>query len=350
MFSGSAAIEQEQMYKFFEPGSRIMVLRPDVTMPIARIAATKLKSIPLPIRLSYISSVYRYEDLQSVKQREIAQAGIELLGSNSPEADAEVIALAIESLLTLGLSDFQIDIGQVEFYKGLVEEAGLTDAEAENLRHLIDQKNVLALEMLLKQLSIPAEIKNNLLQLPMFFDNGDLLNTTLKLTKNVRCTRALENIAQVYRILKNYGVSKYIAVDLGMVQSLEYYTGIIFRGITKDFGYPICGGGRYDNLAAEFGADMPATGFAIGLKRILVALEHRHGLEQIPDIDVLFVHDPIQGGKGYDLVQKLRAEGFRVEVFIPVGSSHDFKSYARKKGIHRVFHLNKDRLDEIEIR
>ena len=113
MFTGSAAaIEQEKMYKFFEPGSRIMVLRPDITMPIARVVATKLKSSPLPIRLSYISSVYRYEDLQSAKQRDIAQAGIELLGARGPEADAEVIATAVESLRDLGLSEFQIDIGQ----------------------------------------------------------------------------------------------------------------------------------------------------------------------------------------------------------------------------------------------
>jgi ATP phosphoribosyltransferase regulatory subunit len=349
MFRGNSAIEQEQMYKFLEPGSRIMVLRPDVTMPIARIAATKLKTSPLPIRLSYISSVYRYEDLRSAKQREISQAGVELLGSNSPEADAEVITIAIESLQALGLSEFQIDIGQVEFFKGLVEEAGLTEAEAENLRHLIDQKNVLALEMFLKKLSIPNNIKDHLLQLPMFFDNGDLLNMTLKLTKNERCTRALENIAQVYRILKNYGVSKYIAIDLGMVQSLDYYTGIIFRGITKELGYPICGGGRYDNLAAEFGADVPATGFAIGIKRILVAQERQNRLAQIPGIDILFVHDPIQDEKGYDLVKKLRSEGFRVEIYIPSSNSQDFKSYARKKGIHRVLHMKRGMLDDIEI-
>jgi ATP phosphoribosyltransferase regulatory subunit len=349
MFSGNAAIEQEQMYKFFEPGSRIMVLRPDLTMPIARIAATKLKASPLPLRLSYISSVYRYEDQQSSKQREIAQAGVELLGSNSPEADAEVIALAVESLSALGLSEFQIDIGQVEFFKGLVEEAGLDGAEAENLRHLIDQKNVLELELFLKRLSISNEIKNILLQLPMFFDNGDLLNTTLKLTKNERCSRALENIAQVYRILKNYGVSKYIAIDLGMVQSLDYYTGIIFRGITKELSHPICAGGRYNSLAAEFGADMPATGFAMRIKPILVALERQQGLEKIPDIDVLLVHDPLQDEKGYGLAQKLRSQGLRVEVFVFNDRSRDFRAYAQTKGIHRILKLTNGIPEEIEV-
>ena len=348
MFSGSAtAMEQEQMYKFFEPGSRILVLRPDMTMPIARIAATKLKSGPFPMRLSYLSSVYRYADQQSARQREIAQAGIELLGANGPEADAEVIALATESLLALGLSEFQIDIGQVEFFKGLVEEAGLTDTEAEDLRHLIDQKNMLALELFLKQLSIPADIKNNLLQLPMFFGNGDLLNTTMKLSKNRRCIQALENIAQVYGILKNFGLSRYVAVDLGMVQSLDYYTGIIFRGITGDLAYPICGGGRYDNLVAEFGVDMPATGFAVGIKRLLIALERRHGLEPIPGVDILFVHDAIQDKNGYQLIRQLRSEGNRVEVFLPPGNHLSPEFYAKKKGIHRIIRMQKDKAEEI---
>lgn len=118
LFEGAtASLKQEQMYKFFEPGSRIMVLRPDITMPIARIAATKMKNHPMPLRLSYIGSVYRYEGRGHTRHREIAQAGIELLGSRKPEADAEVIAVAIESLLELGLSNFQIDIGQVEFLK-----------------------------------------------------------------------------------------------------------------------------------------------------------------------------------------------------------------------------------------
>ena len=126
VFSGTkASIEQEEMYKFFEPGSRILVLRPDITMPIARIAANKLKNRPLPMRLSYISSVYRYEELQSGKQREVAQAGIELLGARGPEADAEVIATAIEAFLELGLTEFKSISGRSNFSRGLWKRQGL---------------------------------------------------------------------------------------------------------------------------------------------------------------------------------------------------------------------------------
>lgn len=347
LFGGeTASLEQEQMYKFFEPGSRIMVLRPDMTMPIARIAATKMKNRPLPLRLSYIGSVYRYEGKRQTRQREIAQAGIELLGSRRPEADAEVIALAIESLLKLGLSEFQIEIGQVEFFKGLIEEAGLNEEQSESLRHLIDQKNTLALEMQLREFSIPADTKNNLHRIPMLFGDGEIIQSAMALAKTERCIMALQNINQVYKLLEKYGLSQYIAIDLGMVQSLNYYTGIIFRGMIKDMGYPICGGGRYDTLVSEFGQDLPATGFALETRRLLVALERQRGLESTPATDVLFVYNPMEEKDGYARIQKLRAEGLRVEVFLPDESGRPDEDYAREKGIRKIIRLYAGQMKE----
>ena len=347
LFEGeTASIEQEQMYKFFEPGSRIMVLRPDITMPIARIAATKMRNLPLPLRLSYIGNVYRYDGQMQNGQKEIAQAGIELLGSQKPEADAEVIALAIESLLDLGLTEFQIDIGQVEFFKGLVEEAGLDEADAETLRHLTHQKNTLALEMKMKELDISAETRNNLLQLPMLFGNGEVLQAAKALTQNKRCVKAMENINQVYQMLKNFGMSRYIAIDLGMVQSLNYYTGIIFQGMTRNMGYPICGGGRYDTLISEYGMDLPATGFALEIKRILIALERQKGLERLPGTDILFACQKEMNKEDYRRIQKLRLEGSRVEVFLSSDKSITAEEYAESKGILRIIRSDEEKIDE----
>jgi ATP phosphoribosyltransferase regulatory subunit len=341
LFEGeTASIEQEQMYKFFEPGSRIMVLKPDYTMPIARIAATKMKTFPLPFRLSYIGNVYRYGEQGQRGQRELAQAGIELLGSREPEADAEVIALAVESLIDAGLTEFQIDIGQVEFFKGLVEEAGLDESDSEKLRLFIHQKNKLALELQMKDLSISPETKNNLLQLPMLFGNGQVLKAAKALTRNERCVRALDNINQVYQILKNYGLSEYIAIDLGMVQSLNYYTGIIFQGMTREMGYPICGGGRYDTLISEFGMDIPATGFALEVNRILIALERQSGLERLPGTDILYVGNSQTSKEDYRKIQELRSEGYRVEVYLPVDNSQTPEEYAKQKGISKIIKCN----------
>jgi len=348
LFEGAtASLKQEQMYKFFEPGSRIMVLRPDITMPIARIAATKMKNHPMPLRLSYIGSVYRYEGRGHTRHREIAQAGIELLGSRKPEADAEVIAVAIESLLELGLSNFQIDIGQVEFFKGLLEEAGLDGEKSESLRHLIDQKNSLALEMQLKELAIDADTKNNLLQLPMLFGGREIIRSAMKLTKNERSIEALENIDQIYKLIKGYGLSKYTAFDLGMIQSLNYYTGIIFRGMVKGMGYPICGGGRYDTLVSGFGVDLPATGFALQTRQLLTALERQNKLSTLPVSDLLFVYDPIVDCEGYKVIQKLRSEGLRVEVFLSDESGPSAEILAEKKGISKIIRYKAGKMEEI---
>lgn len=347
LFEGeTASLKQEQMYKFFEPGSRIMVLRPDITMPIARIAATKMKTHPLPLRLSYIGNVYRYEGKNHTRQREIAQAGIELLGSRKPEADAEVIALAVESLLELGLTAFQIDIGQVEFFKGLVEEAGLNEEQSEGLRHLIDQKNSLALEMQLKELNITADTKNNLLKVPMLFGDKEVIQSAMALTSTERCIKALENIDQVYKQLERYGLSQYIAIDLGMVHSLNYYTGMIFRGMVKEMGYPICGGGRYDTLVSEYGLDLPATGFALETRQLLIALERQKGLESTPVSDVLFVYNPMEDIDGYEIIQKLRKSGQRVEVYLPDESGMSAEELAEKKGIPKIIQLQAGKVHE----
>jgi ATP phosphoribosyltransferase regulatory subunit len=176
-----------------------------------------------------------------------------------------------------------------------------------------------------------------------------MLKEALKLSNNSRCKRAVENIQQVYEILKDYRLDSYITFDLGMVQSINYYTGIIFRGITKELGYPICGGGRYDNLVSEFGYDLPATGFAMGIKRVLIALERQQGLKKIPNIDVL-VSCHAQGRKNlFPILKDLREQGLRVEKFLSVDHSEDPVSYAQRKGIPRIIKIEGENIIETNI-
>jgi ATP phosphoribosyltransferase regulatory subunit len=254
VFAGiKTSIDQENMFKLIDPEGRILVLRPDITMPIARMVGTKLKDCALPIRLSYLGNVYQYGEIQICKQREVAQAGIELLGVDSAEADAEVIAMAIQMFLNLGLKEFQIDIGQVEFFKAIIKEAVLSDENTEEVHRLIDQKDMLSLERLLKELPISEDVRNLLYKLPQLYGDSSVLNEAMEISRNAEARAAVENIQQVYRILKGYGFQNYISFDLGMVQSFDFYTGIIFRGLTRDLGYPICGGGRYDMLVSEYG-------------------------------------------------------------------------------------------------
>jgi ATP phosphoribosyltransferase regulatory subunit len=337
VFAGvKPSIDQEQMFKLIDPEGRILVLRPDITMPIARVVGTKMANHPLPLRLFYLGNVYRYGEFQAGKQREVAQAGVELLGVGGPEADAEVIAMAIQLFLDLGLDEFQIDIGQVEFFKGLIEEAGISEQEAEEIRTLIDQKNMLALEMLLKKLPISEHIKDTMYRLPQLYGDSEILKEAMKISRNPKCRAALENIYQVYGILKDYGFDRYVTFDLGMVQSFNFYTGIIFRGITRELGYPVCGGGRYDRLVSEFGRDLPATGFAVGIKRLLIALERQGKLEEIPQVDVLVVARDGQMGRAYEFMQQLKSRNKRVEMFLPTGGFANPLDYARERRIPRV--------------
>ncbi|MBM7581497.1 ATP phosphoribosyltransferase regulatory subunit [Caldicoprobacter guelmensis] len=351
VFAGvKPSIDQEQMFKLIDPEGRILVLRPDITMPIARVVGTKMTNNPLPLRLFYLGNVYRYGEFQGAKQREVAQAGIELLGVNGPEADAEVIAMAIQVFLDLGLDEFQIDVGQVEFFKGLIEEAGMPEQEVEEVRNLIDQKNMLALEMLLKSLPISEHIKDTIYRLPQLYGDSRILIEANKISRSPKCKDALENVYQVYGILRDYGFDRYVTFDLGMVQSFNFYTGIIFRGITKELGYPVCGGGRYDRLVSEFGRDLPATGFAVGIKRLLIALERQGKLEEIPPVDVLVVAESGQMGKAYEFMQQLKRKNKRVEMFLPTDDFASPLDYARERRIPKVVEFkDKEGMVEHEI-
>lgn len=346
---GKPSIEQEQIFKFLELGSRILVLRPDFTMPIARIAATKLRQEKLPIRLSYIGNIYRYEELQPGKQREIPQAGIELMGVKGPEADAEVIAIAIETMKSIGLNNFQIDIGQVEFYKGLMEQCGFNSEQSDKLTTLIDNKDMLALELFLNELNLCDKFKDIFMKLPLLYGDIKMLKDAISIVNNPRSRAAIDNLYAVYEILSDYGLAKYITFDLGMVHSINYYTGIIFRGMTQGIGYPICGGGRYDKLVSEFGYNIPATGFALGIKRILIALERQKDLLPAPSIDVLVVFDKQNRKKGYAYMQRLRNNGQRVEHFLLDSNKVQLEQYAKSKSIAKIVRISNKNIEEVVV-
>ncbi|MFY9178015.1 MAG: ATP phosphoribosyltransferase regulatory subunit [Caldicoprobacterales bacterium] len=339
--NNNGSIEQDQMLKIVGPGNHILVMRPDMTTPIARLVATRFKDKPLPIRLSYLCNVYRYQQPHMGKQWEITQAGIELMGIEGPEADAEVVSTAIQCFLDLGLKDFQIDIGQVEFFNGLIEEADIEPKAASQIRVLIEEKNILALKDFLNKLPISIELKDIFMDLPKLYGNIDIYKIASRYARNSRCQKSLQNIIEIYDILKAYGFHEFITLDLGMVHNLNYYTGIIFRVFTKDLGFPICGGGRYDKLLSEFGYDIPATGFAINLKNTLMTLERQKGLINIPSIDILVVVNEWHRKRGYYIAQNLRRQGKRVEIFDSSYSIYTAEEYAKLKGISQIIDVSK---------
>lgn len=337
-------ISTETMFKFYDQQGRILVLRPDLTVPIARVAATKLKEESYPLRISYTGKVYRFRDLKGEGQKESTQAGIELLGSSTPEADAEVISIAINSLRSSGLENFQIDIGQVEFFKGLMEEGNFSDNEIETLRVFIDKKDMLGVEQIIKDHEINSDLKEIIMNLPAFFGSVDVIEKVKKMKLNDHSKNALRYLEKVLEIVSDYGLGRFISVDLGMVQRLNYYTGVIFRGFTYGVGFPILSGGRYDGLVEKYGRACPSVGFSINLNMVMTALERQVNQGLKPLVDIIIGYCGKIRKYAFDIAKELRSLGRVVEIDTAGLDLSGLKTLASCKEIKKIIYVTSDNL------
>lgn len=325
-YSGeSGQITQEKLYKFFDEQGRILALRPDFTTSIARMTATKTAGGVLPIRYMYTGSVFRAEHTEGVRNREITQSGIELIGSYAAEADAEVIAAAMEAVTALGIDEYSMEIGQVAFFNGLVEQLGLDNETTEKLRSRIDSKDSQGIKYILKDLDIDDNIKNVMIELPYLFGDVSIIDRADVPGLNKTSKTALENLRRIYDLLCMYGFEKYISLDLGMLQSIDYYTGSIFKCYTHGVGFPIAAGGRYDNLMGMFGTNMGAVGCAIGINRIMQVYNGQSS--DVPS--TLVFGEKGADGLAYDTAYNLRVNGCLTEMYIGGGDFSDAEKYAK---------------------
>ena len=269
-----SAVGQEKMFKLTDKDGRLIVLRPDMTLACARIAATKLSAESA--RLCYFTDVYDFS-AGGNSDREVFQAGVELFGEGGAEADAAVISFAAGCLREAGLQEFIIDVGHVGFYKGLLEGSGLSEAAAEEIRGYINAKDAVNTEIALRRNGASARAQAAILALPSLFGDVSVLERAKSLTDNEMALSALSRLGEVYACLKARGAEKYVSFDLGTVKSLSYYSGIVFTGLAEGVGAPVLSGGRYDGLCGQFGRELPAVGFALGMMRVLRALEKKEG-------------------------------------------------------------------------
>ena len=209
------------------------------------------------------------------KLKEITQIGAELIGDNKSDADAEVIAMTIDSLLKCGLEEFQIEIGHVDYFHGLMEAAGLNEDEVNELMTLLSNKNFFGVEELITRCNVPENVKDIFNKLPELTGQIEVINTARSLFTNDLINNALDRMEKLYELLTMYGFEKYISFDLGIIANFDYYSGIIFHGYTYGTGNPIAKGGRYDNLLSQFGKNAPSIGFAIDLDQLLIVLNRQ---------------------------------------------------------------------------
>ena len=308
------SVASNQMYKFFDRDNNTMVLRPDMTPGIARCAAKYYENESAPVRLCYIGNTFINNSSYQGRLKEITEAGCELIGDSSVRADAEMIALIIDSILAAGLKDFQVEVGHVGFFKGLADSAGLSEEATGKLRTIIRNKMLFSIENLLSEEQIAPEFIDVFYKLPQMFGNVDILNSAKTMTDSREALQAIEHLEQVYELLKIYGFEKYVSFDLGVLSELDYYTGVIFKAYTYDVGEPIAKGGRYDKLIGQFGSDKASIGFGIVIDRLQLAITRQNIILPVEDKGKLLVADEKNTENAIKLAKSLRNSGIAATI------------------------------------
>ncbi|MDI9489108.1 MAG: ATP phosphoribosyltransferase regulatory subunit, partial [Bacillota bacterium] len=296
-----------------------------ITPSIARCVAKYYKEEELPIRLCYIGNTYINSTTYQGKLNEVTQLGAELVNDDSVDADAQMLAITIECLLKAGLKEFQLEIGNADFFRSLISEAGFDDEEdIVKLKTSIENKSMFGVEDLVKNKKISQELKEIFLKLPELFGSIEILDYAKSLTNNPRAIKAINRLEELYDIMAIYGFEKYISFDLGMLSKYDYYTGLIFKAYTYKTGEAIVTGGRYDNLVGQFGKNCPAIGLAIVIDNLMTALSRQKLLPRIEASDTMILYRQEYRKHAIALANYFRKEGNNV--VLQLSNTHISKS------------------------
>lgn len=336
---------REEIYRFPDRDGRMLALRADPTIPIARLVSTKLYDQPLPLRFFYVANVFRHEEPKASLRREFTQAGVELIGAGTPQADAEVIALAVTALRAIGLQEFRLRLGAMDLVNALLAPLHLAESRLEQIKAALERKNQGALDDALRQISMTEETHRAIAALPALAGNAEILaRAAQECAVNEPARRAVERLRVLWQILDALNVADAVTLDLGMVRGMAYYTGIVFEGFARGIGFSILSGGRYDNLLAHFGGAHPACGFAIGVERALAALQLQN--PDAPRLTPEIVAELDASRALAERVAQARAQGQRVEWYLQIGARDEILAYAKQRGAQRVWFAD-DSAEEI---
>jgi len=359
VFDGNGGLDSKHMYKFIDRDSSTLALRADMTPAIARIAATAYEKKDIPLRFYYFEKIFRYNEHYQGKLREFTQAGVELIGVNSFDADAEVIAVCVNSLLSCGLKEFKISIGQVQFFYGILDEGGFDKETRSEIRKRLIEKDYTAAKRIVEESNAPDNIKTLFKELPLLIGGKKIIDRARELVNSERAIKALSDLESIYQIISEYKIEKYISFDLSII-GLYYYTGIIFRGYAKGTGSSIINGGRYDKLLENYGADYPAVGFAIKINNLITALESQDIKINGEKPDTLLVYTKDGRKAALETSDELRSHGLNIENSLFGDDIEKNKEYAKSKNMGgilyflnsediRVINLEKNTVTDVKI-
>lgn len=331
-----------QLYKFFDKEGNTLSLRPDFTPSCARCAAKYFMDETRPIRFTYSGNTFTNTSNLQGKLKEVTQMGAELMMEPSVEADAEMISMVIAALKSCGLSDFQITIGEVEYFKGICSQAGLEEEVELNLRDYISAKNYFGAQELLEQQKVRSDYAGVLLRLADTVLCASDLAEAKKCVDNERSLQAVERLEQLYEVLKKYGAEKYVSFDLGLLSKYNYYTGVIFKGYTYGVGDAVVTGGRYDKLLSYFGKNAPAIGFVIVVDDLMEALTRQNMKPRIEADGVLVLYEKGAFDTALSKASQLRLEGIRTELVPVPENKAGYEGYAKGQMCSRIYLIKGD--------
>lgn len=329
-------IPSNELYKFFDREGNTLVLRPDITPSIARSAAKYFMDEDMPIRLSYMGNTFINNHSYQGRLKESTQLGAELIGDDTVDGDAEMIAMAIDALKSSGLKNFQISVGHVEFFRGLMEAAGLSEEQEEVIRELIANKNFFGVEEEISDCSMNQNLKELFGILGTIYDNAASFEEAKTYAADYpKVYKAIRRLEDLDAVLKVYDVDKYVTYEFGMLSSYHYYTGVIFAGYTYGSGEPIVKGGRYDKLLTYFGKDAASIGFAIVVDQLMAAISRQKIEITVKHDNQLIVYKPEYRREAVEKAIALRAKDCNVELIAWAmdKSKADYEAYALRNQI-----------------
>lgn len=338
-----------ELYKFFDKEGNTLVLRPDFTPSIGRCAAKYFMEESMPVRLTYLGNTYTNTSNLQGKLKETTQMGVELIGDASVMADAEMIHLAVSSLKAAGLSDFQISIGEIDFFKGICKELQLDEETEMDLRKNISNKNYFGAEELLTGKNLSKNQIDTILKITELFGSYEILQEARELVNNEQSQSSIDRLMQLYELLKVYEDEKYISFDLGLVSKYHYYTGIIFKGYTYGTGDAIVTGGRYDSLLSYFGKNSASIGFVINVDGLMQAMASRKLFPDVSHKLTLVVYEAGCESDAIRYAKELRSLKKNCELHL-LSEEHDeafYLAYAKQQSQTSVVRLSSKGMKEL---
>ena len=333
----------KELYRFFDREGNILALRPDITPSVARAAATLFEGEDLPIRLCYIGNTFINHSSYQGRLKENTQMGAELIGLDSVEADAEMIAMVVDGLKKTGLTEFQVNIGHIDFIQSLLESTGLEEEEKEEIRELITNRNYFGVEEILDNRSVKGSVKDAFRILPELVGGQEVLERAARIAPSANARLALTRLQQIYRLLMIYKAEDHVTFDLSMMGSYGYYTGIIFRAYTYGTGDAVVRGGRYDHLLEKFGKSTPSIGFAIIVDELMSALSRQKISVETSHRNLLVYTEETQRWAIF-LARDFRDKGKNIEMIKrdQEDRREKYEKYGKRNGIISMLYLRDD--------